>query len=191
MGSASNVVSTIVDNLGGSLAGGEWVLDKHQADAGHGQSAGIWRRSNCPDGVQTATVTFTGATSFDQFYALKANRIKTSSPIAGSAVGGNPTGTSLAAGSISPGVAETFVIFFTTESSGTARPGTALTTFTAPANYTLFGPDGLNETCGMYGYRVRVRVVQSDDHGEPFFRRDDYARGGIPDSSRCRSEPID
>jgi hypothetical protein len=153
-GSGSDVISAIADDQGGSLAGGQWVKDKIQANAGNGQSVCILRRSNCPAGTRSITITFSGATNFTQFGGLLVNNLATSSPVDGTASGGNPTGLTLAAGSITSTQTNDFVVFVGAETAGATT--SALTRFTAPANYTLWAPDGLFEFCCMYGTQASI-----------------------------------
>src|ERR1041384_6493000 len=117
-GTSSDITGTVVDNLGGSLAGGQWVKDKFQADAGHGQGGVYYRRNNCPAGIQDVLVTPTSANAFTQFSGMLMNNIDTSaSPLDGTPIGANPTGTSLAAGNITTSV-ETFVVCMSWCTSG-------------------------------------------------------------------------
>lgn len=148
-GNGSDVISAIADDQGGSLAGAHWVKDKIQANAGNGQSVCILRRSNVPAGTRVVTITFSGATGFSNFQGILFNNLATASVVDGTPSGGNPTGTSLAAGNITTGTTNTVVVLVASETSGSAL--TNPTHFTAPANYTLWAPNGFDETCCMYG----------------------------------------
>ena len=151
-GNSSDVISAIADDQSGSLAGGQWVKDKVQANAGNGQSVCILRRSNVPANTRVITITFSGATGFSNFQALLLNNLATASVVDGTPSGGNPTGTSLAAGNITTGTTNTFVVLVASETSGGGV--TTPTDFTAPANYTLWAPNGMDETCCMYGLQA-------------------------------------
>lgn len=148
-GSGSDIITAIADDQGGSLSGGEWVKDKIQANAGNGQSVCILRRSNVPANTREVTITLSGATSFTQFCGILVNNLATSSVVDGTPSGGNPTGTSLAAGNITTSTTNTFVVTVCAETQGTSI--TAPTRFTAPNNYTIWAPDPIIEFCCMYG----------------------------------------
>src|SRR5678816_2160730 len=118
-GSASDVISTITDDQGGSLAGGQWVKDKIKANAGNGQSVCILRRSSVPAGTRQVTIGFSGATSFSQFGGLLLNNITGSSPVDVSA-SSNPVGVSLASGKMLTSAANDFYVTVAAETAGTA-----------------------------------------------------------------------
>lgn len=150
-GSSSDVISAIADDNGGSLAGGQWVKDKVQANATNGQSVCILRRSNCPAGTRVVTISFSGATTFSQFEGLLVNNLATASPVDGTPSGGNPTGTTLSSGNITTSTTNTFVVVKMAETQGGVGVISVPTRFTAPANYTLWAPNGPDETACTYG----------------------------------------
>jgi hypothetical protein len=151
-GSGSDVISAIADDQSGTLAGAQWVKNKVQPNAGNGQSVFIVSRSNCPTGTRAITLTFSSATQFTQLAGLRVNNLATSSAVDGTPTGGNPTGTALAAGSITSTQADDFVVTVCAETAGSAT--SAITRFTAPANYTIWAPDDLFEFCCMYGVQA-------------------------------------
>src|SRR6185436_3086664 len=94
-GSSSDVISAVSDDTGGTLANKEWVKDKFQGDAGHGQGVIILRRAGVPAGTRVVTITFSSGQTFTNFAALMVNNIDTTSPnspLIGSN-GANPSGT--------------------------------------------------------------------------------------------------
>lgn len=150
MGSSSNLVSTIVDDQGGSLAGGQWVLVKFQGNATDNQGVAMYRRTNCPAGVRDVLVTMT-ANGFSNWEGILLNNLDTSaSPLDGTPAGGTPTGTSLAAGNITTSTANTFWVskMACTSLDVISNP----TTFSAPANYAIYASNGtVYETTCMFG----------------------------------------
>jgi hypothetical protein len=151
-GTSSDITGTVVDDQGGSLAGGQWVKDKFQADAGHGQGGVYYRRSNCPAGLQSVLVTPSSANAFTQFSGMMCNNLATSSPVDGTPAGGNPTGTLLAAGNITTATTDTFVVCMSFCTSGASLPGMPL--FTAASGYKLWASDPTQFSCGMYGIQA-------------------------------------
>lgn len=148
-GNGADIVSAIADDQSGTLAGGQWVKDKIQSNATDNQTGGIFRRSNVPAGTRVVTITLSSAVSFTQFSGIVVNNLATSSPVDGTPSGGNPTGTSIAAGNITTSTADTFVVMYGACTSGATIP--TLCQFTAPANYELWAPEPCYFACAMYG----------------------------------------
>src|ERR1043165_7041467 len=148
-GTSADITGTVVDNLGGSLAGGQWKKALFTPDAGHGQGGVYYYRNNCPAGVQSVLVTPTSANAFTQFNGMLMNNIDTSaSPLDGPPIGANPTGASRAAGNITTSV-ETFVVCMSWCTSGATLPGMPL--YTPASGYSRWACDPTQFSCGMYG----------------------------------------
>lgn len=155
-GNGADVINTITDDAGGTLANGAWVKDKTQPNATDNQSAVILRRSNCPAGLFKITVGFSSATGFCMFSALKSNCIAPFSPVVTSTAANPAATTALAAGSMTTTVDDCFWIYVAANTS----PGNPTKYFraTAPADTNDFtarlwanaSPDGF--VC-MYGMK--------------------------------------
>jgi len=168
-GSGSDVVSAIADDQGGTLAGGDWVKDKVQANATDNQSGGLFRRSNVPAGTREITITLSSSVSFVQFSALLVNNLATSSPVDGTPAGGNPTGKSIAAGNITTATANTFFVTIAFCTSGASiRP---LCTFSAASGYELWAPDPTQFSCGMYGVQAAAGTFNPALHTDNSWTR--------------------
>jgi hypothetical protein len=149
-GSGTNDIATIVDDKGGSLAAGDWVV-VFKANAVNNQSIALCYRFNCPAGLRKVTVTLTTGETFLNLGSLMTNRVATAAPFISSS-SANPTGKTLQAGGINTGANNE--VFFVGYMAVTAlTPLATLTHFSAPGNdYTLWGTDSVGEYTGIYGY---------------------------------------
>jgi hypothetical protein len=148
-GSGTDVISAIADDQGGSLAGGQWVKDGVVGTADN-QSICLLRRVNVPASTRVITITFSATTGFSQFEGLLVNNIATTSPLDGTvATNGAASGTSIAAGNVTTTTTNTFWV--SKMAVTTLGVKTVATRFTAPAGFTLWAPNGVHDTCCMYG----------------------------------------
>jgi hypothetical protein len=152
-GSASNVISTITDNIGGNT----WIQDKTQSDGTNGQSGVIIRASNVAANTRVVTINFTGATGFAECAGILLNNFATSAPVDVSCGSSTATGTTLSCSAMTTTQAADEVVMCAI-SDGTL-PG--LASFTAGSGFTLFYPDAFSPMVCEFGNVAQGAVTPS------------------------------